>query len=258
MKKFNNTALDYGYLGYRIVSPIIDPIKLLSSIPGYARYLHDLVKYKTMQGSESLHPLNLYPVLQEWTPTTPFDTHYFYQDSWAFRRIYQSKTRSHVDVGSTITFVSFLAAVTKVTFMDIRPLEATLKNLTCIKGDILSMPFPDNSINSLSCLHVAEHIGLGRYGDPLDPDGTKKACKELARVLAPGGTLYFSLPIGKPRLCYNAHRVHSPNQILKYFHGLKLVELSGVDDLGNFKEHIDKKILDHADYGCGLFIFTKK
>ena len=44
---------------------------------------------------------------------------------------------------------------------------------------------------------MLEHIGLGRYGDPIDPQGTEKAATELQRVLAPGGDLYLSLPIEK-------------------------------------------------------------
>ncbi len=86
---------------------------------------------------------------------------------------------------------------------------------------------------------------------------SQKAAKELTRVLAFNGNLYFSLPVGKPRLCFNAHRIHSPDQILKYFNDLKLVEFSGIDDDGNFRENIDTIELKNCDYGCGLFWFTK-
>jgi hypothetical protein len=109
----------------------------------------------------------------------------------------------------------------------------------------------------LSCLHVAEHIGLGRYGDELDPYGTLKSCAELARVLAPGGFLYFSLPVGKPRICFNAHRIHSPEQILNYFRNLQLVSLSGIDDDNAYHELISIEQLSSMNYGCGLFVFTK-
>jgi hypothetical protein len=88
-------------------------------------------------------------------------------------------------------------------------LIANLDNFISKRGSILLIPYENNSIKSLSCLYVAEHIGLGRYGDPLDPFGTKKAAKELSRVLALDGNLYFSLPIGKPKLYFNAHRIHS-------------------------------------------------
>jgi hypothetical protein len=120
------------------------------------------------------------------------------------------------------------------------------------------MPFKNDSVVSLSCLHVAEHIGLGRYGDPLDPLGTKKACKELARILAPAGNLYFSLPVGKPKLCFNAHRIHSPKQIIEYFSGLEIVNFCAIDDEGKFRKDVDMSAFENATYACGLFHFTKK
>ena len=199
----------------------------------------------------------MYPILDERTSTTTFDTHYFYQDIWAFRKILESGTKAHVDVGSKVDYVGFLSTITQVTFIDIRPLITDLPDLESKAGSILEMPYPDGSVSSLSCLHVAEHIGLGRYGDPLDPLGTVKACRELQRVLAPGGNLYFGLPIGKPRVCFNAHRIHSTEQILEYFSGLKLVEFSFVNDKGNFMQNVEPDIARDAKYGCGLFQFTK-
>ena len=75
--------------------------------------------------------------------------------------------------------------------------------------DICALPFADGSIQSLSCMHVVEHVGLGRYGDPLDPMEIEWQCSELQRVLAPGGDLLFVVPVGKPRIMYNAHRIYS-------------------------------------------------
>ena len=72
------------------------------------------------------------------------------------------------------------------------------------------------------------------------------------------GIGYFSLPIGKPKLCFNSHRVHSTDQILSYFSELELIELSGVDDKGIFIENVQKDKLDSCNYGCGFFWFTKK
>jgi len=47
-------------------------------------------------------------------------------------------------------------------------------------------------------MNVVEHVGLGRYGEPLDPEGDIKAMRELRRVLAPGGSLLFVVPVGRP------------------------------------------------------------
>lgn len=229
----------------------------LKNIPGYISFFSDLRQYKRMDGAEDISMHNLYPILNERTSTTSFDTHYFYQDIWAFRKIHESGVKIHVDVGSKVDYVGFLSAITQVTFIDIRPLITDLPSLESKAGSILEMPYTDGSVSSLSCLHVAEHIGLGRYGDPLDPLGTVKACRELQRVLAPGGNLYFGLPIGSPRVCFNAHRIHSTDQILEYFSGLKLVEFSFVNDKGSFLQNVATDMARDAKYGCGLFRFTK-
>jgi hypothetical protein len=245
------------YFLHQIINPIFDPIKSLCSFPRYIGFIEDLIKYSRIEGREKINLLDICPCLHNKTKTQGFDSHYFYQDIWAFQKIYESKVSYHVDVGSRVDFIGFLTKITKVAFVDIRPLKANLENFESIKGNILSLPFRDNSIKSLSCLHVAEHIGLGRYGDSLDPFGTEKACKELSRVLAINGNLYFSLPVGKPRLCFNAQRIHTPKQILEYFNNLKLIEFSGINDEGVFKRNIAIKDLENADYACGLFWFKK-
>jgi len=229
----------------------------LKNIPKYFSFFSDLHRYERMPSAEKISRRDLYPCLDDRTSTTSFDTHYFYQDIWAFRKIYESGTKAHVDVGSKVDYVGFLSTITRATFIDIRPLVTDLDSLDSKEGSILAMPYEDNSVSSLSCLHVAEHIGLGRYGDPLDPMGTVKACKELLRVLAPGGNLYFALPIGRPRVCFNAHRIHSPDQILDYFSGLRLVEFSFVNDKGRFLQKVNPVEAREAKYGCGLFQFTK-
>jgi hypothetical protein len=257
MRKFDNPLVDFGYCVYRWVAAIADPLQLLKALPGFFSYWSDWFRYVRLEGSEKIRLVDTYPRLHEKTKTTTFDSHYFFQDIWAFKKIQQSSTQWHVDVGSRIDLIGFLTAICKVTFIDIRPLEAALDNFESKKGSILALPYFDNSVPSLSCLHVAEHIGLGRYGDALDPYGTRKACAELSRTLARGGNLYFSTPVGIPRLCFNAHRVHSPQQILTYLHQLQLKEFSGIDDNGVFRRNIDIHALDGEHYACGLFHFTK-
>ena len=232
--------------------------KILSGLARYPRYFRDWRQYSKMEGAEPIRLSDTYPCLFDNKAKTRIDSHYFYQDIWAFKKIQQLKPKLHVDVGSNVNFVGFLTVITKVHFVDIRPLDAPgLTNIESIKGSILELPYESGSLESVSCLHVAEHIGLGRYGDPLDPLGTWKAAKELSRSLAKGGNLFFSLPVGKPRLCFNAHRIHSPKQILDYFNDLTLIELSGSDDEKRFIENIDIDILENARYACGLFWFTK-
>lgn len=225
---------------------------------GVLRYLRDRRAYGRLAGSQAVRWRNAYPVLAERVATTPYDAHYFFQDVWAARRIAELRPARHVDVGSRVDFVGFLTAMCDVTFVDIRPLEVELEGLTPIAGSVLDLPFSDGSLESVSCLHVAEHVGLGRYGDPLDPAGTVKAISELQRVVAPGGQLLFSGPVGAERVCFNAHRVNDPRKVVGWFDELELVEFSGVDDQGAFRRHRSVEELADARYGCGLFRFTRR
>jgi len=246
---------DYYKLAKKHVRLIID-LKT-RNIAKLTKFYNSYKKYRHLTNAEELNISDSYPCIDDNTTTTPLEAHYFYQGVWAFREIREIGVKSHVDVGSEVRWVGLLSAITKVTFIDIRPFETDLKDLIVKEGNILNMPFKDKSVNSLSCLHVAEHIGLGRYGDKLDPEGTKKACGELSRILAVNGNLYFSVPVGKEKTYFNAHRVHSPGTIIEYFKDLKLLELSGVTDSGRLIENIDIDILEKSNYACGLFWFRK-
>jgi SAM-dependent methyltransferase len=218
-----------------------------------ARYLRDRRAYQRLPGAEPLCWRDALPKLGDRLATTPFDSHYFFQDVWAARQVAALAPERHVDVGSLIDYVGLLTAICEVVFIDIRPLAVGLDRLQPLAGSILDLPLGDCSVASLSCLHVAEHIGLGRYGDPLDPLGTRRAASELQRVLAPGGQLLFSLPVGRPRVCFNAHRVHDPQSVLDMFDELELLEFAGVDDEGNFLPGIAPQELAEARYSCGMY-----
>jgi hypothetical protein len=258
MRMFEIPIKKVEYLLYRWSSVFVDPMKLLKSPKNLICYLKDILAYSKMPGAEKIQLMDTYPCVCDSSSFTSFDHHYFYQDIWAFKKIFQSGADNHIDIGSRIDLVGFLSTITDVIFLDIRALDAQLEQFHSIKGTILALPFKSNSVKSISCLHVAEHIGLGRYGDSLDPSGTIKAANELSRVLAPEGILYFSLPIGKPKICFNAHRVHSVKQIRSYFSELELIELSAIDDQGNFIKISNEDEMDNYDYGCGLFVFSKK
>ena len=151
-----------------------------------------------------------------------------------------------------------LSAFIPVEFYDFRPADITLTGLQSKKGDLLSLPFKTNSVVSISCMHTVEHVGLGRYGDPLDPNGDLKAIAELKRVLAVDGSLLFVVPIGKAKMCFNAHRIYSYKQIREYFSELELIEFSLISEkTGAIIKDATEKQADQEDYGCGCFWFKK-
>jgi hypothetical protein len=224
----------------------------------YVRFIQTWRMYEQLPGAEPLVFADSYPCLFDNVPATPYDPHYLHQAAWATERVLAESPREHVDVGSDVIWVGTLSAVVPVVFVDIRPLAVQLPQLRTLAGSLLGLPFADGSIASLSCLHVAEHVGLGRYGDELAPDGTRRACRELARILGSSGSLLFSVPIGRPRVCFNAHRIHSPDQILEYFADLYLREFSMVNDDYELEINADLNKGGTLNHGCGLFWFGRK
>ena len=221
------------------------------------RFIGHMSKYRTLAKDQKISFSDMSPCLGDWSEYTPFDAHYFYQAAWLARRLADFSPVQHVDVGSSVSLIAIASAIVNTVFIDLRPLPVSLRNLFPVAGDILALPLADDSIKSLSCLHVIEHIGLGRYGDPIDPRGTLKAARELQRALCPGGRLFLSLPVGRERICFNAHRIYSVRSVLEIFSELNQIEYSYVDDRGNFHEYQSSVTASDMEYGCGLFIFEK-
>jgi len=221
------------------------------------RFIKHFFHYRKFDPVHKPEVMDMYPCLLDWTISTPFDPHYFYQGAWLARKVKHNEPDLHVDVGSSVMMISVLSAMVKTVFVDYRPLIADLSGMNSVGANITQLPFQSDSLSSLSCQHVIEHIGLGRYGDPIDPDGSINAAKELERVLKPGGKLYLSLPVGRERICFNAHRVHAPNSVVEFFSHMKLIDFSYVDDNGAFLEEQSLDAAQDNEYACGMYVFEK-
>jgi hypothetical protein len=80
----------------------------------------------------------------------------------------------------------------------------------------------------------------------------------LVCAVAPGGHLFFSTPVGRSRVCFNAHRVHTPQEILACFSELALTEFSAIDDTGNYILNANPADFAEVTYSCGLFHMTHR
>ena len=191
--------------------------------------------------------------------------HYFHQDFLVARLIYRNKPKRHIDIGSRIDgFVTHVASFREIEVFDIRPLKANLPNIVFTRADLMNPPKElFGKCESISSLHAIEHFGLGRYSDPVDADGHLKAIHNIHTMLRVGGTFYFSVPIGRQRIEFNAHRVFSVAYLLGILTGRFAIEsFSYVDDKGNLLENVN---LDEdtiaancgCNYGCGIFELSK-
>ena len=221
---------------------------LMSFIAEYQTYLKqsDNPNFRTSTGY-------LYPCLIDRTSQTPVEPVYFFQDTWAARKLFALKPVHHFDIGSSAVTMGILSQFSPVTMIDLRPLEVALENLSFQYGTILDLPFANDSIECLSSLCVIEHIGLGRYGDPLDSWGSEKAVKELQRVLKPEGNLLISVPVDREcRVYFNAHRTFTRQYIIDLFDTLQLIEEQYIYGM-NVQEDYDAE----RGFGTGLFHFRK-
>lgn len=206
----------------------------------------------------NLSVFDFYPQIKDKTIKTNFDAHYVYHTSWAARKVKEINPESHTDISSSLYFSGIVSAFVPVKFYDYRPANLKLANLESGHADLTKLHFQNESIKSLSCMHTAEHIGLGRYGDKIDPEGDLKAITELKRVLAKDSSLLFVVPVGKPKIEFNAHRIYSYEQVVEYFKDLTLKEFSLITDSGDFIENAKIDLTQEQKYGCGCFWFIKQ
>lgn len=206
----------------------------------------------------------MWPMLNDKYAAAGTMNNYFWQDLWAAKLIYKSGIRKHFDIGSRIDgFIAHLLAMDiNVSLIDIREFPGKVENLHTIVDDATSLKqIADNSIDSMSALCSLEHFGLGRYGDPIDPEACFKCFVEIQKKIKAGGNLYISLPIGKERVEFNAHRVFYASTILECFDQFILKEFS-CTAAGTIEYNVGIHKYDrdshNGDYRYGLFHFTKR
>lgn len=192
--------------------------------------------------------------------------HYFHQDLLIARKIYINKPVKHVDIGSRIDgFVAHVASFREIEVFDIRELTGVIPNINFRRLDITDRDFVlSDYCDSVSCLHAVEHFGLGRYGDKVDYDGHLLGWENIYKMLKKGGKCYFSVPIGKQRIEFNAHRVFSLEYIMNNMIGdqYRVDSFSYVDDKSDL---VTDAALDEGsvkssfslNYGCGIFELSK-
>ena len=210
---------------------------------------------------------NLYPCLTDWDAEAGSLGYYFWQDLWAARKIYQAKPSEHYDIGSRVDgFIAHVLPFMPVTMIDIRPLPQKVDGLKFIQADATNLEgIADNSLGSLSSLCAPEHFGLGRYGDPVDPEACFSALKSMQRVLAPGGHLYIAVPVGdESGVAFNAHRIFAPELVINTMDRLRLEDFSVINGSERCREHISLEEFHALGIGMnfgggvdGLFEFVK-
>lgn len=244
-----------------------DPLTLIKSVRALPFYFHDLSQLKKQKGNDSKFYFgrSFLQLADRFSESGTMSGHYFHQDLLVAKKIFLANPKKHVDVGSRLDgFVAHVAVFREIEIIDIREQKSKVKNITFRKADLMQLPEGmENYCDSISSLHAIEHFGLGRYGDPIDYYGYLKAIENVSKIVCPGGKFYFSVPIGKQRIEFNAHRVFSISYLLGLFNGVFLLDtFSYVNDKGDLFENVELtpdaiETNFNCYWGCGIFELTK-
>lgn len=235
------------------------------AIPSFIRDYISLRRQKNKISDFSIGSLN-FQLADKYDTSGIAKGHYFHQDLLVASKIFINNPKRHIDVGSRVDgFVAHVASFRKIDIIDIRVLNSINSNINYLQADLMS-ELPGmliESCDSLSCLHALEHFGLGRYGDRIHWEGHLLGFENLFKILKQGGRFYFSVPIGRQRIEFNAHRVFSLTYLVNMFRNrLEILSFAYVDDLGDLHTDI---ILDMdrisnncgCYFGCGIFELKK-
>ena len=151
-----------------VLSALRSPLRLW-------RYWGQRRRYLALPGAERHWHQRAYPMLHDETGVQDAKDFYYYQDCWGARKVFELKPASVLDLGCTVLLTGVISQFTPTTSVDIRPVQSRLPGLTNLKGDLMALPIPDASQSCVMSLCVIEHVCLGRYGDALDPAGSRKA-----------------------------------------------------------------------------------
>lgn len=169
------------------------------------------------------------------------------QALWDALKKYKKGTRcADIGSGNNSPYPSFLVAAgyDRVMTYDVRFPKTwsgdIVPNQIDLADDTLDIKEELDLAISISCI---EHVGLGRYGDKLDPDGDIKMVQNIRKLLKPGGILIFAVPLGRAEICWNAHRCYNDYRLGKLLEGFKKIDELGEVRMNKHSNHITQPVV---------------
>ncbi len=81
--------------------------------------------------------------------------------------------------------------------------------------------------DAVFAMATVAHAGLGRMGDPINPNADIEAMDGYKTLLKKDGLLFLSIPVGKDCLVWNLHRIYGHTRLKKLFKGWRIVGYHG-------------------------------
>lgn len=215
------------------------------------KFKADMEKYEALNADKNRFPLvkdRIRPFIYEYDePASKVSIFYMLFEHWCAKHIYKERPAMHYDIGGRFEgFINRLLTFDQeVTMIDIRPFKYEIDGLHFVQSDALLLEnIADESVESLSCLGVLHSMGLGRYGDAINPDAWEICLKSIQRVMKKGGKVYIADSVGKECLQFNLGRIFYAETIVNALNEMELLEYTVTDETKDC-EH-------YYDVNCGL------
>lgn len=152
---------------------------------------------------------------------------------------YNIKSKNVAVIGSTSPWIEaiLLNLQNNVTTIEYNVPETTVNNLTC-KDYFSYFKNNENEFDAIITYSSIEHSGLGRYGDPLDPDGDIKTMNDIHKNLKHDGILIWGAPVGADALVWNVHRIYGRLRLPLLFENFEELEWIGGNKTHLYNRHV--------------------
>lgn len=157
--------------------------------------------------------------------------YYGQTDYWLYEALseYPIKNKDVLIIGSIMPWyesISLSFGCKSCTVVEYRKQSENVPDVTYIQPDELK----GKKYDCILSISSYEHDGLGRYGDPLNPNGDLESMAEIKNNLIDGGLMYIAVPMGKDEIVWNAHRVYGKIRLPQLISGWDLIAKYGVTD----------------------------
>jgi SAM-dependent methyltransferase len=150
-------------------------------------------------------------------------THYGAFSYWVAQKIFAHPRGAQLkvlDLGSPKMMNCIFSAVHDVTSLVLADCGDPISRVKYVRHDASDeLPFRDASFDVFTSTATLPLIGLGRYGDRLDPACLPNLIRELDRVMKPDAELIISMSLGPNCLNFNNSWFFSMPAIEKLFDG---------------------------------------
>ena len=142
--------------------------------------------------------------------------------------VYASQGDRVLDFGCDSGMLSIAACIMgcEVKGIDLLPQEwlVTDAHLEFVQTDVMELP-DDKLFDVIIHSSVIEHVGLwGRYKEQRDQQKDIKAMQKLGRLLAPGGVMIMTLPVGVDKVVHPLHRIYGKERLPALIDGFSVEE----------------------------------